>query len=75
MKNENDILMLNNFIRDLEFTGIGHYTSKRKTFLTITLPKLVEEIQKRTFQELTDDSDDLRRDGVKIVIPSDIIDI
>ena len=74
MKNENDILMMNNFVRDLEYTGIGDYTSKRKTFLTITLPKLVEEIQKRTFEDITHDSDDLQGEGVKIIIPPNIID-
>ena len=75
MKNENDILMLNNIIRDLGYTGIGDYPSKRKTFLTITLPKIVEEIQNKTFEEITDDSDDLQGEGVKIIIPSNIIDI
>ena len=75
MRNENDILMLNNIIRDLGYTGIGDYTSKRKTFLTITLPKLVEEMKNKTFEEITDDSDDLQGEGVKIIIPSNIIDI
>ena len=74
-KNANDILMLKNIIRDLEYTDIGDYTAKRKTFLTITLPKLVEEIQNKTFEEITDDSDDLQGEGVKIIIPSNIIDI
>ena len=75
MKNENDILMLNNIMRDLEYTGIGDYTSKRKTFLTITLLILVEEIQNKTFEEIIDESDDLQGEGVKIIIPSNIIDI
>ena len=76
MKNENDILMLNNIIRDLGYTGRGDYQSKRKTFLTETLPKLVEEIQNRTYEEITDDSDDLQGEGVqKIIIPNNIIDI
>ena len=75
MKNENDILMLNNIIRDLGYTGIGDNKSKRKTFFTETLPKLVEEIQNKTFEEITDDSDDLQGEGVKIIIPSNIIDI
>ena len=75
MKNENDILMLSNIIRDLEYTGIGDYTSKRKTFLTKTLPKLVEEIQNKIFEEITDDSDDLQGEGIKIIIPNNIIDI
>ena len=75
MKNENDILMLNNIIRDLGYTVIGDHKSFRKTFLTEKLPKLVEEIQNKTFEEITDDSDDLQGEGVKIIIPSNIIDI
>ena len=34
MKNENDILMLNNVIRDLGYAGIGDIKSERKIFLT-----------------------------------------
>ena len=76
MKNENDILMPNNIIRDLGYTGRGDYQSKRKTFLTETLPKLVEEIQNRTYEEITIDSDNkLQGEGVKIYIPSNISDI
>ena len=75
MKNENDILMLNNIINDLGYTGDGDNKSKRKLFLTETLPKLVEDIQNRTFEEITNDSDDLQGEGVKIIIPSNIIDI
>ena len=70
MKNENDILKLNNIIRDLGYTGRGDSQSKRKRFLTETLPNLVEEIQNRTFDEI-----DLEGQGVKIIIPSNIIDI
>ena len=76
MKKENDILMLNNIINDLGYTGIGDIKSKRKIFLTEKLPKLVEEIQNKTFEEINDDSDsDLQGQGVKIIIPSNIIDI
>ena len=75
LKNENDILMLYNIINDLGYTGIGDVKSKRKRFLSEKLPKLVEEIQNRTFEEITDDSDDLQGDGVKKIIPSNIIDI
>ena len=66
MKKENDILMMNNIIRDLGYTGREDRDSKRKTFFTIILPKLVEEIQNKTFDEITDDSDDLQGEGVKI---------
>ena len=75
MKNENDILMMNNIIRDLVYTGVGDKKSNRKIFLTTTLPELVEEIQNKTFEEIIDSSDDLQGEGVKIIIPSNIIDI
>ena len=38
MKNENDILMMNNIINDLGYTSIGDRDSKTKTFYTKTLP-------------------------------------
>ena len=41
-----------NIIKDLGYTGIGDRDSKRKTFVTITLPELVEEIQNKTFRKL-----------------------
>ena len=64
LKNENDILMLKNIIRDLGYEGIGDIKSKRKIILTEKLPKLVKEIQNRTFEEITDNSDsDLQGDG------------
>ena len=75
MKNESDILMMNNIIRDLGYTGREDRDSKRKTFFLKKLPKLVNDIQNRTFEEITDDSDDLQGEGFKIIIPSNIIDI
>ena len=75
VKNESDILMMNNIIKDLGYTGDEDKPSKRRTFLTITLPKLVDEIQNKTFEEITDHSDSDLREGVKIFIPSNIIDI
>ena len=75
MKNEADILMMNNIKNHLVYTGLRDYPSKRKTFLTKTLPKLVKKIQNKTFEEITDDSDDLQGEGIKIIIPSNIIDI
>ena len=75
MKDENDILMMNNIIRDLGYDGTGDRDSKRKTFFLKKLPKLVEYIQNKTFEEITDNSDDLQGEGVKIIIPSNIIDI
>ena len=75
MKDENDILMMYNIIRDIGYNGIGDRDSKRKIFFTKKLPKLVEDIQNKTFNEITDDSDDLQGEGLKIIIPSNIIDI
>ena len=70
-KNENDMLMMNNIIEDLGYTGIGDKKSNRKTFFTITLPKLVEDIQNKSFNEI-----DLQGQGIeKVIIPSNIIDI
>ena len=70
IKSENDILTIITIIRDLSYTGDGDRESKRKTFLTLTLPKLVDEIQNKTFDEI-----DSEGRGVKIIIPSNIIDI
>ena len=75
MTNENDIVMMNNIIRDLGYTSNGDKYSKRKKFFTMKFPKLTEDIQNKTFEEINDDSDDLQGEGVKIIIPSNIIDI
>ena len=76
MRNESDILMMNNIIRDLGYNGDDDRNSKRKMFFIKTLPKLVENIQNKTFEEINDNSDsDLQGEGVKIIIPSNIIDI
>ena len=71
MKNQNDILMMDNIIKDLGYTGIGDKKSNRKTFFTKTIPKLVQEIQNKTFNE-----NDLQGQAIeKIIIPSNLIDI
>ena len=70
MKNENDFFLINNIINDLGYTGVGDRGSKRKTFFTITLPKLVDEIQNKTFGEI-----DLEDEGVKIIMPSNILEM
>ena len=59
MEIENDILMINNIVRDNGYTGVGDRPSNRKTFFTKELPKLVEDIHNKTFEDITDDSDDL----------------
>ena len=68
MKNENDFLMMDNIKNDLGYTAAEDRPSNRKTFLTITLPKLVHEIQNKRFDKIDSGQ------GVKI-IPSKIIDI
>ena len=75
MKKEIDILMMSNILNDLGYTGIGDRDSKRKNVSTITLPELDEKTQNKTFDESTDNSDDLQGEGLKIIIPSNIIDI
>ena len=65
MKNENDMLMMNSFIRDLGYTGRGDRDSKRKSFFTKKLPKVVLEFQNKPFGEITEDSDDLQGEGTK----------
>ena len=75
MKNKNDILMMNNIIRDLGYPGIGDRDSRRKMLFLKKLPKLAEKVQNKTFDEITDDPDDLQGEGIKIIIPSNIIDI
>ena len=75
MKNENDILMMNNIINDFVYTGDGDRDSK-KTFFTKILPSIVEEIQNRRFDEIINSSDnDLQGQRIKIFIRSNIIDI
>ena len=76
MKIDKDILMMKNIIRELGYTSVGDKPSGRKTFLTETLPKLVEEIQNKTFGDIIDSSNnDLQGQGNKITIPSKLFDI
>ena len=66
--------MINKFIGHVGYTDRGDRDSKRKTFFTETLPKLVEDIQNKVFDEIKDDSYGLQGEGVKIIIPSNKID-
>ena len=67
----------NNIIGGLVYTSIGDNLSEGKFFFSKTLPKLVEEIQNRTFDEIVDNSDDdLEGQGLqKTINPSNIFDI
>ena len=62
-------------MKDIKDTQVLVIRNQKKTFFTITLPKLVDDFQNKTFDEITDDSDDLQGEGTKIIIPSNIIDI
>ena len=75
MRNEDDILMMYNIIRDLGYTGRGNRQSSRKILFTRTLPDLNDDLQNKTFVEITDNSDDLQEEGLKIIMLSNIIDI
>ena len=57
------------------YTCVGDRPSNRKTFFTKILPKLVEEIQNKTLDEIIDNHDDLKRKGVRNIIPSNVIAI
>ena len=64
MKNENDVLMTNNDLKDSGYTGFGDRDSKRKIFFTQTLPKIAEKKQNKTFEEITERSDHFQGEGV-----------
>ena len=59
--------MIYNIINVLRYAGRKDRDSKRKRFFTITLPKLVNEIQKKTSNEITDDSEVLQGEGEKLI--------
>ena len=48
---------------------------KKKIFFTITLPNLVNDIQNKTFHKIIDNSVNLQGEGVKFIIPANIIDL
>ena len=52
MKNDSDILMMNNIIKDLGYTGLCDRKSYRRTFFTKSLTKLIGTIQKIHFMNL-----------------------
>ena len=72
MKIKDDILMMYNIVRGLEYTVVGDKKLNRKTFFTKTHPEVVEGIQNKAFDESTEDSDVIQGEGVKIIIPSNI---
>ena len=75
LRNEDDNLTMYKNIRTLGYTGVGDKKSNRRTIFTITLPQLVDDFPNKTIEEITDGSDDLQGEGVKIINPSNIIDV
>ena len=76
LNNDDNFLLLYKILKDVKYTGSGDRPSNRKKFITIDLPKKVSEFQNIRFDENTHDSDsDLQGEGVKIINPSNIIDI
>ena len=59
---------MNNIIKDIGYTGKGDKNSKRKTFLSVDLPKTVAEMEKRTIE--ANQSDELHGNRSKTIIPS-----
>ena len=44
--------MMYKIVGDLRYTGRGDKSSKRETLFTITLPKLVDDIQKKLLMKV-----------------------
>ena len=65
MKHENDFSMMNHNENELNYTITGDKSSKRKTFFIQKLPKLVGNIQNKTFDETINDSDNLEGERIE----------
>ena len=73
MKNESDVSMMTKIKNTLGYTGLGYKPSKRKIFLLTDLPAKVAEIENRNVAG--EESDSFGRNGMKNVIPSNIIGV
>ena len=71
MKREGDFLWINNIKNEKGCTSFGDNSSKRKISLMNKFPEKNAEIAARNAAEY----DDLERQGVEIIIPSNITDI
>ena len=63
MKIKDDILMMYNIVRGLEYTVVGDKKLNRKTFFTKTHPEVVEGIQNKAFDEGTEVIEDFKNNG------------
>ena len=59
----------------MKYASFRDKSSKREKIATKTHPNKVEKIQNQSFTENVDESDDLKGEGVKIIIPSNMIKI
>ena len=74
MKNDSNVLMVNNIKNDLRYAGVGDISSDRTNILWSDFFKRVAEIQSETPNEI--ESDDLEGQGIeKLIIPYNISDI
>ena len=66
--------MVNNIINAIGYTGFGDKVPKRKNFFPKTFPIKVVNNQNQTFSEIADATDNLQGQGMKIIIPPNIVD-
>ena len=77
MSNE-DKLTIYDILKNIGFYSTHHVRGMRSFRMQdalYNLPKAVENIRNPPLPEITDDSDDLQGEGLKIIIPNNIIDI
>ena len=73
MKNDTDVLVFNNTLKNVGFTGVGDRYSKREAFIVKELHRTDAEIETTFLNE--DESDGLQVERMKIVFSSNNIDI
>ena len=71
MKKDGDILTFSNNSNNIGYTSDGDRTSERDQFFMTVIPRKIAKNE----AGIEDKSDDLQGEGVKIIIPSNIIDI
>ena len=77
MSNE-DKLTIYDILKNIGFYSTHHVRGLRSFRMQdalYNLPKAVDKIRNPPLPEITDNSDDLQGEGLKIIIPSNIIDI
>ena len=67
MKTDSLVLSFCYILKVVEFTGEGLKSSKRKTFITVELSRLVAETENWVVCE--DESYDIQGEGVRLIVP------